>query len=149
MDVLRLVDKLEALVTSATKVPITSKVLVDEQEVLDIIDQMRVAFPEELRQAKKLSQERERLLNQAQSDVDKIVAGAREQAAGMVANSEVVVLANRQADETVGAAMQRANDIRRESDSYAVDVLSRLEAELQRLLAQCRKGRTLLEKQGE
>ncbi|MER3406140.1 MAG: ATPase, partial [Chloroflexota bacterium] len=64
VDVLQLIDRLEALISSGARLPLTSRALVDEQEVLDILDQLRMAVPEEIRQAKRLSQERERLLLQ-------------------------------------------------------------------------------------
>lgn len=149
MDVLRLVDRLESLVSSGTRVPMTSRAMIDEQEFLDIVDQIRVAFPEELRRARKLNQEQERLLSQAQAEADKIVGRAREQVSALVANSEVVVLAKQEAQELLAEANVRAAEIRSDADQYAVEVLARLEGELQRLLAQIRKGRALLEQNGQ
>lgn len=148
MDVMRLIDRLEALVSSGTRIPMTSRFIVDEQEFLDLVDQIRVAFPEELRQARKLSQERERLLSQAQVEADKILSSAREQASALVSSNEVVISAKREAEELLAQAKERAAEVRNDADTYAVEVLTRLEGELQRLLAQARKGRALLEKSG-
>lgn len=149
MDVLRLIDRLEGMVGSGTRIPMTSRAIIDEQEFLDLVDQIRVAFPEELRKARKLNQEQEKLLGQAQAEAERIINSAREQVASLVANSEVVTLAQQQADEWLAQANERAAEIRNDADAYAVEVLSRLEGELQRLLAQIRKGRALLEKSSQ
>ena len=149
MDLMRLIDRLEGLVSSGTRIPMTSRAIIDEQEFLDLVDQIRVAYPEELRRAKKLNQEQERLLGQAQAEAERIVGSAREQVASLVSNSEVVALARQQADELLAEANERAAEIRNDADAYAIEVLSRLEGELQRLLAQIRKGRALLERGGQ
>ena len=149
VDVLRLIDRLEGMVSSGTRIPMTSRAIIDEQEFLDLVDQIRVAFPEELRKARKLNQEQERLLGQAQAEAERIINDAHERVASLVANSEVVTLAQRQAEDLLAQANERAAEIRNDADAYAVEVLSRLEGELQRILAQIRKGRALLEKSSQ
>jgi vacuolar-type H+-ATPase subunit H len=149
MDVMRLIDHLESLATSGTRVPMMSRVIIDEQEFLDLVDQIRVAYPEELRQARKLSQDRERLLNQAQVEADKILVSARDQVASLVSTNDVVVAANQEAEEILASARAHAEEIQNEADAYAIDVLARLEGELQRIIAQARKGRALLERNGQ
>jgi hypothetical protein len=149
VDVLRLIDRLEGLASSGTRVPMTSRVVIDEQEFLDLVDQIRVAFPEEVRNARKLSQERERLLSQAQAEAEKIVGGAREQVASLVSTNEVVILAKQEADRLLAQATEQAAEIQSEADAYAIEVLGRLETEMQRLSAQIRKGRAILEQRSE
>ena len=51
MDVLQLIDKLEQLVNSGTRLPLSSRTVIDEQEFLDIIDQLRIMVPDEIKQA--------------------------------------------------------------------------------------------------
>ena len=148
MDVMRLIDRLEALVSSGTRIPMTSRTIIDEQEFLDIIDQIRVALPEELRQARKLSQERDKVISQAQIEADRILSSAREQVSSLVANSEVVLAAKKEAEELLAEARERAAEIKSDADSYAIEVLTRLENELQRVVAQIRRGRALLDKSG-
>ena len=63
MDILHLVDRLETLVTEGFHIPFTSNVIVHEDEILDIIDQMRVSVPEEVKLAKRTEAERERPAN--------------------------------------------------------------------------------------
>jgi cell division septum initiation protein DivIVA len=148
VDVLRLIDKLEGLASSGTRIPMTSRIVVDEQEFLDLVDQIRVAFPEEVRNARKLSQEREKLLSQAQAEAEKIVSGARDQVASLVSTDEVVILAKQHADEILEQATQEASEIRSDANAYAIEALVRLEAEMQRFAAQIRKARAVVEQRG-
>ena len=65
IDVLYLVDRLEALLNKGWRVPMSAKTMIDEDEFLDIVDQMRIAFPEEIKQAKKIVQDRDHIIAQA------------------------------------------------------------------------------------
>jgi len=145
-EVLQLIERLESLVSGGTRVPLTSRSLVDEQEFINIIDQIRAAVPEEVRQAKRLSQEKERVISQAQSDADKILNAAREQAMSQLQENEFVRQAQEQADAYVRDAIQRAEDVRRGADQYALAALDELEQQLTRLLATVRKGKATLER---
>ena len=151
VDVLQLIDRLEALISSGARLPLTSRALVDEQEVLDILDQLRMAVPEEIRQAKRLSQERERLLLQAQAEAEKIIAAAEERAKLILAENELVKAAQERAAAIIREAEERAEEIRRGAASYVLEVLTGLETELMRLLATVRKGKATVERavQGE
>src|SRR6266567_1032521 len=80
MDILYLVDRIEAILHAGQKVPLSSKVIVDEQESMDVLDQMRVVIPEEIKTARRLNQDRERITQQAEAEASRIVAGADESA---------------------------------------------------------------------
>ena len=68
MDILHLVDRLEELLNQSRPLWFTHNVIVDEDRMLDLIDQMRVAIPEEVKKAQQLTAQRDRLLAQAQED---------------------------------------------------------------------------------
>ena len=146
IEVLKLIDQLEALVSSGTRVPLTSRTVIDEQEFLDIIDRLRVAIPEEIKQAKRLTQERERVLSQSQVEAEDVIASARAQAAQLVGKDELVLTAREQADRLLAEAERSAGEMRDGADSYAAEVLGRLETELNRMLAAVRKGQATLER---
>ena len=63
MDIQFLVERLESLVVNARKVPMTSQVILEQAAILDVIDQLRVAIPEEVRQARRINQESDRVLS--------------------------------------------------------------------------------------
>jgi hypothetical protein len=89
MDILYLVDRLEELLNGAWHVPLTSNVMIDEDELLDIIDQMRMSVPEEVKQAKRIQQERDRLIAQAQEEKERIIGLAREDGQAMLDDHEI------------------------------------------------------------
>jgi hypothetical protein len=146
IEVLHLIDRLEALVSGGTRVPLTSRSLVDEQEFIDLLDQIRGAVPEEVRQAKRMSQEKEKVISQAQSEADKIINAAREQATSLLQENELARQAQEWADQHVQDALYRAEEVRRGADQYALAALDELEQQLTRLLATVRKGKATLER---
>jgi len=130
IDILHLVDKLEALVEQGRRLPLTSAIMVDEGAFLDIIDQMRISIPEEIKQAKRLQQEREAAIADAQDEGARILSRAREDAAHLVAEHEIRRQAEAQAQRILEEAQRQAQVIRRGADEYAADVLLRLSEEL-------------------
>src|SRR4051794_21783721 len=108
MDVLVLIDKLDDLVHNAKAVPLTDQVRIDREEIYDILDQMRATIPEEIKQARWIVKERQEMLAEAKREVDRLLAEAREQAVREAAQTEIVKIAERQGEESVGGARGRA-----------------------------------------
>jgi hypothetical protein len=135
IDILYLVDRLEALLVKGWRVPMTTKSMIDEDEFLDIIDQMRIAIPEEIKQSKKLVQERERFLAQTQEQSQQITNNAREDAARLVNEHAILKEAQKRAMEIEAEAKAEALRIRQGADQYAADSLHELKGQLD-LLAQ-------------
>ncbi len=140
MDILYLLDRLEDVLTSSTKLPIINRTLVDEQECLDIIDQIRVAIPEEVRQARQLNAMREDVLANARRLAERTIQEAQERAALMVKEQALVRSAESLAAEVRAAAYREADEIRRGADEYAYRVLAALEAQLDQVMRSIRKG---------
>jgi hypothetical protein len=148
VDILQMIDRLEQLVSSGTRLPLSSRTMIDEQEFLDIIDRLRVAIPEELKQARRFSQERERVIQQAEAEAEKILSGAQERATLMLQETELIRMAKDEARRILAAGEAEADDTRRGADQYAFDVLASLENELTKLLATTRKGRATIDRRG-
>ncbi|MHB0868218.1 MAG: ATP synthase subunit B family protein [Chloroflexota bacterium] len=140
MDILYLLDRLETVLTTGSRIPLSGKTVVDEHECLDIIDQMRVAVPEEVKQAKKMQGERERLIQEAEERASRIVAHAQEQASGMAQQHEIVKAAEAKARRILEDAEEDARDRRAGADRYAAESLSELEGRLTDLLGVVRNG---------
>ncbi len=130
IDVLYLVDRLEALLGKGWRVPMTSKTMIDEDEFLDIVDQMRIAFPEEIKQAKKIVQDRERVIAQAQEEATRIIALAKEDGARLTNDHAVAKSAQQQAAQINQQANATATAIRQGADEYAAQVLKELQERL-------------------
>ena len=74
MDILHLVDRLEELFNESRSVPFTHSVIVDEGKMLDIIDQMRVSIPEEIKKAQQIITQRDRILAQSKEEANRTLA---------------------------------------------------------------------------
>ena len=140
IEILQLVDQLEALLNRSWRVPFTSSLLVHEQECLRILDQMRMSIPEEIRQAKRALAERDRLVAQAQEESQRILAMAREQASLTVEGKETIRAAERRAEAIVAQAQKEANELRAGAEEYAIQVLQTLADELARIQKQIQNG---------
>jgi cell division septum initiation protein DivIVA len=128
-----LVDRLEAVINSGRRVPLSQQVMVDEREALDVLDLMRTTVPEEIKQARRINQEREKILAQAQTEANRVVTQAQERVERMLSEESVRVVAEDQAREMLGQARQEADEVRRGADEYALDMLDRLDGELHRI----------------
>jgi F0F1-type ATP synthase membrane subunit b/b' len=148
MDILQLIDRLEELFNESRNLPFTKNVMVDEDRMLDIIDQMRIAIPEEVKKAQQLLGQRDRVLAQAQEEANRTLELARQKADQMVAKDMIVVEAQRRADQILSQARSEGENIRADADDYVMESLHQLEAELDRNLNQVRNGiRTVEEEQ--
>lgn len=148
MEILHLLDRLESVLTSGSRIPLTGKTLVEEHECLDIIDQLRVAIPEEVKQARRLQQERDRLIHDAEDEATRIVAHAQEQVSLMSQQHEIVKLAEARAHRILDEADLESAEKRVGADRYSVETLSELESRLSELLSVVRNGIRSLGKEG-
>lgn len=140
MDILHLVDRLEALVNESWRLPFTSNVVIQEDAFLEIIDQMRISIPEEVKRANRLNAERDHVLQQAQEEADRIVGLAQEQAIGLADDHEIMKAAYAKADEIIAQAHHSTEGIKADADAYVMEVLSSLEEQLLRLQTTVRNG---------
>ncbi|MDQ2807115.1 MAG: hypothetical protein M3Z04_09435 [Chloroflexota bacterium] len=140
MDLQYLIDRLETLIRAGRRMPITNKLLMDEQELVDLVDQMRTVLPEEIRYAKHVLREKEQILSDAQGQADELLRVARAQAEGLVEKEGLLKQAKTQADEIRKQAQDEAERVQVGADNYVRQVLMDLSDSLQRQLASINKG---------
>jgi hypothetical protein len=145
VDIQFLVERLEALVVHARKFPMTDQVILEKAEILDLIDQLHAAIPEEVRQARKTNQETDRVLAHAREEAEAIIAAAQEQAALLLQDQAIIRQAEERADGITDRAQHRADETMRGADQYASDVLLRLQGDLEKTLGIVKKSIDLLE----
>ncbi len=144
MDILHLVDRLEELYNESRTIWFTHSVAIDDERLLDIIDQMRVSIPEEIKKAQGIIAQRDRILAQAQEEATRTKQIAREESESLLEQQDDVQAAKARADEIIAQARREADRVKRDSDEYVLNELGKLEAEMERLLNQARNGiRTL------
>jgi len=140
MDILHLVDRLEELFNESRPIWLTHSVIVDEDRMLDLIDQMRVAIPEEIKKAQQIITQRDRIMAQSKEEANRTLALAREKAEKQLQDDEIIESAKKRAADIIEEAHKEAAITRSEADKYILDILSGLEINLDRLLSQIRNG---------
>jgi len=145
MDILHLVDRLEELFNQSRPIWFTHNVIVDEERMLDIIDQMRMAIPEEVKKAQQVMAQRDRILAQAQEEANRTLAIAREKSEQLIERDAIVQAAHARAEQIINQSRLDVEATRREADEYVINTLRRLEMELERFLTQVRNGIAMLQ----
>ncbi len=135
-----MIDRLEELFNEARAVPFTHNVVVDEDRMLEVIDQMRIVIPDEVKKANQVLSQRERFLAQAQEEADRTIALARDKAEQIAARDNIVIEAQRRAEQILTQARADAEATRRDADDYVVDTLVQLQDSLEKVLNQVRNG---------
>jgi len=140
------VDRLEALLNAGWRIPFTSKAVIDERQCLDLIDQMRIATPQEIAQAKRVLQDREQILAQARLEAERIVDQGHEQVNFLLQTKELLKAAEQKSQAIVEEARAQARETQAGADAYALDTLTTLQGELGKIVAQVQHGIDLLSK---
>ncbi len=145
MDILHLVDRLEELFNKSHAIPLTHNVIVDEDKFLDIIDQMRISIPEEVKKAQEVYTKKDRFMAQAQEEANRTLQLARDKANELVDKEMLVQDSKRRADQILDQAHAEADNIKAGADVYAQESLMNLQQAMEQLLTQVRNGVHLLE----
>jgi len=130
MEIIYLIDRLESLINEAKRLPLTSGVIVNQEEFLKIIDQMRLTIPQEIREARRLKEEREEVIARAQAEAEKIVAEAKGEVDGLLAEERLLKAAKEEGAKIMEQARREAEKIRKGADEYAIEVLGQLQDQL-------------------
>ena len=134
-DILYLVDQLEELVGIGKRVPFSGRVMVEEGEFVALVDQLRVAVPNEIKQAQRVIRDRERIIGDAQDEGARIVQLARDRAETMVSQHGIVAEARQRSEEILRAAEEERQRARGEIDVFVMEQLQLVEDAVRRGMA--------------
>ena len=134
MEIFTLLENLEELVEAGTKVPLSSKVMIDKDELNEIIEEIRIKLPDELKQAKWVKEERQRIIMDAQKEADQIVKETETKIISLVDDHEITKQALAQKEEIIESADKVAREITAGTREYADALLERLEEILKEAL---------------
>src|SRR5262245_47130220 len=123
----------------------TKNVIIDREAALNLIDELRVAVPEEVRAAKRINSEGERIIEKSQEEAERIVARAQEQAAFLIDDRGLLQSAQDESKRIIDDSERDADDVRRGADEYAVAVLEGLQADVEKTLRSIEKGIGMLD----
>lgn len=114
--------------------------MVNEDEVMELVDQLRFNLPDEIKQANWTVSEQQRIISEAHAEAARIMSRANERAEETASEHEILRRAERHGAQVVKDAQARHDEIVRQAEAYALDQLKQLEAHLGRTLATVRRG---------
>lgn len=121
-----ILDEIENLVVEARRVPFTNKCVIEDDDLVRLIDDLRNALPQEIQDASRLMQDRQTILNDAKHEANKIIDQAKAYAKKLTDEHEIVRQAQVQANEVMEKTLQNANDLKSDSLRYADEVFEHL-----------------------
>ena len=140
MDITARLNELDELVREAKAMPLSSSVLVNRDEVLELLASMQEALPDEIKQARWIVKDREELLAKAKADGDLIVAAAHDQQLKMARQEAIVQRANEEAERIATEADEQGRAMRREAEEYVDAKLAQFEIALRRILEEAQSA---------
>ena len=141
MEIFTLLDTLEDLLESSRNLPFSNKSLVEKEEMLDLIKEIRLKLPDELKQAKWVKEERQRILVEAQKEADDIVREAENRIISMIDEHEITRKAYEQKAEIIETANEMSREIKSGTEEYADGVLAGIEVALEDALKVIKNNR--------
>ena len=151
IDIINIIDRLETLIETSKSVPVSGSILIDRKKTMELVDQLRLAIPQEIRLAEEVLSQKDHIVSQAQADARRSKSQAEDEFRQRLDTSELVALAESRAEETLKDADLRAGRLlqqseaearsrRTDADAYALRSLRNLEKELSSLAGSVRKG---------
>lgn len=152
MDILYLVDRLENLISSSRRMPLVNQIIIKETDILNIVDQLRTTIPDEIKQARRVIQDKERILAQAQAEANALLTRARAESEQAVNREGLLKAAEARSQELVRRAEEEAEQLKTEADGYVIETLRALrdhlgsiETDIGRSILSIEKGLATLE----
>ena len=145
MEGMEMLDQLEDIIESSHNVPFVGKALIDKDELLDLIQELRLKIPDDLKQAKWIKGERQRILLEAQKEATAIIKSAEDKIISMINENEITKKANEAAEEILKNANTKAREIRNATRQYVDTALADSEKVLERTLATLHDNRLAMQ----
>lgn len=128
------------MIQNARHVPLSTQIMLNEDELMELIDQIRFNLPDEMKQANWTVSEQNRIITEAHAEAARTMSRANERAEEAASEHEVLRRAERHAAQIVKDAQVKSDQIIRDAEGYALEQLKQLEAHLGRTLATVRRG---------
>lgn len=146
MEIMEIIDMMEETIDKATPVPLTGKILIDKENLLDYIQEMRLVYPDEVKEARWVKEERERILTEAENKAENMRKSTEEKIIQLIDEHEITKQAYEQANAMINNAQAQAMDIKTDCDQYADDILGDVENRLNLLLKKVHEDRMSFKK---
>lgn len=142
-DILLLIDRIEEIVTTGSRVPLSGRIMVEEDDILAMVDQLRMAIPQEIKQARRVLQDRQQIITDAQAEAEKIISVARDRAEYLMNEQGLVNESKSRSEEILRQAKDNAKRSMSEVDVYAMQMLTQLEHLMEENLEQIKQAKQI------
>lgn len=146
MEVLEIIEMMEDAIDKSMAIPFIGRAIVDRDELLDLLQEIRLNLPDDLKQAKWVKEERQRILLDAQKEAAERLKNAEDQIVSLIDEHEITKKAYEQANQIITQAQQSARELRLGTKQYADDILAGIEDNLQKVVETIRSNREELRK---
>ncbi|MCR4780976.1 MAG: ATPase [Ruminiclostridium sp.] len=138
-------EMMEDMLDKAVNVPFTNKKsLIDVEKMRELVEDIRLNTPREIKEARNLVNDRKTILNDAKNEASQIVARAEQRAAALVSQQEIVRQATQKANEINAAAQEQTKELRDMTNKYVDNMLTKVEELLSNDIIDVRKARSAL-----
>ncbi|MGD9567190.1 MAG: ATPase [Sedimentibacter sp.] len=144
MDVLNLLERIEDIIEEASKFPLSNKVMIDKEEMLEVINEIRLKLPDEINRASWVAKERQRILNEAQSEADELIEKVKEQQKFLIEDNEITRQAQKYATQLIQEAERKATEMKMGAYSYSDEILSKLQEKIREINGIIEQNREVL-----
>jgi len=141
MKVFELLKEIEQIVEKGNTLPFSSKALVSPEEIIEIVDEIRAQLPKEIEEAKKIVETQDSVINEAQSEAERIKKDAEYRLKELIDTNAITKNATMQAETIVTGAQVSAKELRVGTQHYADKVLYNLQLQLKTLNEEIEKNR--------
>ncbi len=150
MNIEEILDQLDDLLDKSWTLPLTNgRTIVDDEKVRDLLNDIRLNLPAEMKQAKAIVNDRADILANARREAESIVRKAEDRARSMIAQETVVKQAQQKANEIMAQANQKSKELRTASQEYSDDLLKQSEELMSKLLTDVRATRQAIRTSGK
>lgn len=144
MDLVKLINEMEDVLEDSSTIPLSGKVLVDKEEFLEIIKEIRIKLPDEIKQAEWIRDERQRILAEAQNEADTMIEEVKVHIEKLVEEDEITKMAKQRADEILDKSKTNAKEIRIGAREYGDELLKEVQEYLASIINTLEENRNQL-----
>lgn len=135
MEIITLLEKIEDIVEDASRIPMSGKVVIDKEEVLDIIKEIRIKLPDEIKQASWIKEERQRILSESKNEASGILTEAKMKQETLIDEHSLTQMANEKARDIIDNATNSSNEIKSGTIDYCDDLLKKIQMNLENIIS--------------
>ena len=141
MEILQIIDILEDKVEQSKTIPLLNRALIDREDILASVEELRLHLPDDMKQARFIKDERKRILAEAQAEAEEIIKNAKLKTEKMVDEHEITKKAYEQANQIIAAAQKNSRELRIGARQYVDSLFADTDAKLTKAQSIIRKAR--------